>query len=55
MNEHVSLEKINPNVKIDTYIRVKPPEVYKLPFDMQEELSDFDINYTNNSSNIKRG
>lgn len=52
MNEHVSLEKINPNAKIDTYIgEVKPPQVYKLPFNMQQEFPYFDMNYMNDPSN----
>ncbi|KAG5306058.1 NINAC protein, partial [Acromyrmex insinuator] len=58
LNENVSLEKVDPNAKIDAYIsEVKPPEVYKLPFNMQQELPYFDMNYINDPSNIniKRG
>ncbi|XP_011703378.1 PREDICTED: neither inactivation nor afterpotential protein C isoform X2 [Wasmannia auropunctata] len=58
MNESVSLDKVDPNAKIDTYIsKVKPPQVYKLPFNMQQELPYFDMNYVNDPSitNIKRG
>lgn len=53
INEHVSLEKIDPNAKIDIYIsEVKPPQVYKLPFNMQQELPYFDMNYMNDPSNV---
>ncbi|XP_077275817.1 STKc_myosinIII_N_like and MYSc_Myo21 domain-containing protein ninaC isoform X1 [Temnothorax americanus] len=54
MNEHVvSLEKIDPSAKIDAYVNeVKPPQVYKLPFNMQQELPYFDTNYMNDPSNV---
>ncbi|KYN33316.1 Neither inactivation nor afterpotential protein C [Trachymyrmex septentrionalis] len=58
LNENVSLEKVDPSTKIDTYIsKVKPPEVYKLPFNIQQEFPYFDMNYINDPSNIniKRG
>ncbi|XP_011875420.1 PREDICTED: neither inactivation nor afterpotential protein C isoform X2 [Vollenhovia emeryi] len=58
INEHVSLGKIDPNAKINAYINeMKPPQVYKLPFDMQQELPYFDVNYMNDPSNVnmKRG
>jgi len=58
LNENVSLEKVDPSAKLDAYIsEVKPPEVYKLPFNMQQELPYFDMNYINDPSNIniKRG
>jgi len=55
MNKNVSLEKIDPNAKIDAYIsEVKPPQVYKLPFNMQQEFSYFDMNYINDPSNINK-
>lgn len=51
-NKFVSLEKIDPNDKIDAYSEMKPPQVYKLPFNLQQELSYFDTNYMNDPSNI---
>ncbi|KAL6443164.1 hypothetical protein ACFW04_002836 [Cataglyphis niger] len=52
-NKPASLEKIDPNAKINAYSEMKPPQVYKLPFNMQQELSYFDTSYMNDSSNIK--
>ncbi|KAL0107922.1 hypothetical protein PUN28_014885 [Cardiocondyla obscurior] len=58
INEHVvSLSKIDPNAKVDAYIsEMKPPQVHKLPFNMQQELPYFDMTYMNNPSNtnVKR-
>ncbi|XP_025074650.1 neither inactivation nor afterpotential protein C [Pogonomyrmex barbatus] len=57
LNKNMSLEKVDPNANIDAYIsEVRPPQVYKLPFNMQQELSYFDTNYMNDPSNanIKR-
>jgi len=51
-NEFISLEKIDPNDKVDAYSEMKPPQVYKLPFNLQQELSYFDTNYMNDPSNI---
>lgn len=52
-NTSVSLEKIDPSVKIHTYKNeVKPPQVHKLPFDMKLELSYFDTSYMNDPSNV---
>nr|XP_012228924.1 PREDICTED: neither inactivation nor afterpotential protein C isoform X1 [Linepithema humile]XP_012228934.1 PREDICTED: neither inactivation nor afterpotential protein C isoform X1 [Linepithema humile] len=53
VNECVSLEKIDPSVKIDTYIsKIKPPQVHKLPFDMKQEFLYFDTSYMNDPSNV---
>ncbi|XP_025994439.1 neither inactivation nor afterpotential protein C isoform X2 [Solenopsis invicta] len=53
INENVPLEKIDPNAKINTYTNeVKPPQVYKLPFNIQQEFPYFDTNYINDPSNI---
>ncbi|XP_014478601.1 PREDICTED: neither inactivation nor afterpotential protein C isoform X2 [Dinoponera quadriceps] len=54
MNNRVPLEKVDPGAKVDAYIsEVKPPQVYKLPFDMQQELSYFDTSYMNDPSSEK--
>ncbi|XP_012540143.1 neither inactivation nor afterpotential protein C isoform X2 [Monomorium pharaonis] len=54
INENVFLEKIDPNAKINTYIsEIRPPQVYKLPFNIQQEFPYFDMNYVNDPSNIK--
>lgn len=53
-NKQVSLEKVDPGAKVDAYIsEMKPPQVHKLPFNMQQELSYFDISYMNDPSSAK--
>lgn len=53
-NERVPLGKIDPGAKVAAYINeVKPPEVHKLPFDMQQELQYFDTSYMNDPSSAK--
>ncbi|XP_020292574.1 neither inactivation nor afterpotential protein C isoform X2 [Pseudomyrmex gracilis] len=54
MNESVSLNKVDPNVKADTYMNnLKPLQVHKLPFNIQQEFPYFDTSYMNDPSNIK--
>lgn len=54
MNESVSLNKIDPNVKADTYMNnLKPLQVHKLPFNIQQEFPYFDTSYMNDPSNKK--
>ncbi|RLU25647.1 hypothetical protein DMN91_001804 [Ooceraea biroi] len=55
-NKHVSLEKVDPNAKIDAVGNVKPPQVHKLPFNLQQEFSCFDTSYMNDpaKANVKR-
>lgn len=53
-NEQVPLEKVDPGAKVDSYINeVKPPQVHKLPFNMQQELPYFDTSYMNDPSSAK--
>ncbi|XP_019699822.1 neither inactivation nor afterpotential protein C isoform X2 [Harpegnathos saltator] len=54
VNKRVALEKIDPGAKVDAYIsEVRPPEVHKLPFNLQQELTYFDTSYMNDPSNAK--
>lgn len=55
INERTPLEKIDPGIRPSAYLGpFKPPQVYKLPFDMRHELPFFDTNYMNDPTKFKK-
>ncbi|XP_043467066.1 neither inactivation nor afterpotential protein C isoform X3 [Leptopilina heterotoma] len=55
INERTPLERIDPGIKTSSYLGpLKTPQVYKLPFDIHEELPYFDTAYMNDPTKIKK-
>ncbi|KAK0157852.1 hypothetical protein PV328_011542 [Microctonus aethiopoides] len=53
-NQHVTLDKINPNINIDTFLSEPPMQVHKIPFNMREEFPYFDTSYMNDPGKARK-
>ncbi|XP_051158327.1 neither inactivation nor afterpotential protein C isoform X3 [Leptopilina boulardi] len=55
INERTPLERIDPGIRPSSYLGpLKPPQVYKLPFNIHHELPFFDTAFMNDPTKIKK-
>lgn len=55
INERTPLERIDPGIRPSSYLGpLKPPQVYKLPFNIHHELPFFDTAFMNDTTKIKK-